>query len=240
MWYADRLVAEFPREGNLYAARAEIEHKRGKTAEAAANIAQAVNMGADPGLISRLTREAAVANREGIVQDWLCFGPLPLKEGQTGVQAVDEEQYPAEAKLKPRAGDVGPPGNTGLAWQEHHVSNGFVIDFNALFGGKVNEQSVAYAVCYLVVADDMPGLTMLVGSDDQAKVYLNEKQIIKCDLIRGVAPDEDAEKITLKKGTNVLVFKVVNGGGGWGGCIRFVERNGLPAKGIRVSLTPEE
>jgi len=36
----------------------------------------------------------------------------------------------------------------------------------------------------------------------------------------------------------VLVF-VENGFLDWGGCIRFLEQNGMPAKGIRVSLSQD-
>jgi hypothetical protein len=78
------------------------------------------------------------------------------------------------------------------------------------------------------------------GSDDQAKIYLNGKAMYKHPFTRPCTPDEDmVEHITLHKGTNVLVFKVVNVRAAWEGCIRLVERTGLPAKGIRVSLTPQ-
>ena len=75
---------------------------------------------------------------------------------------------------------------------------------------------------------------------DQCKIYLNGKAIHEHDVLRGVTPDEDTiDNVTLEAGrANVLVFKVVNGTGPWGGCIRFVDRTGLPAKGIRVSLMP--
>jgi hypothetical protein len=81
---------------------------------------------------------------------------------------------------------------------------------------------------------------MLVGSDDQCKIYLNGTAIYKYDGFRNLAPDEETiDNVTLQAGRNVLIFKVVNGTGPWEGCIRFVDRTGLPAKGIRVSLTPE-
>ena len=51
-----------------------------------------------------------------------------------------------------------------------------VIDFNALLGHETT-QSVAYAVCYLRSEAEQRGLQMLVGSDDEAKVYLNGKQV---------------------------------------------------------------
>ena len=45
--------------------------------------------------------------------------------------------------------------------------------------------------------------------------------------------------VRLRKGTNVLVLKVVNLILDWECCARFVDGEGNPAKGLRVSLTPE-
>ena len=36
---------------------------------------------------------------------------------------------------------------------------------------------MAYAVCYIRSEAEQRGLRMLVGSDDEAKVYLNGKQV---------------------------------------------------------------
>jgi hypothetical protein len=41
------------------------------------------------------------------------------------------------------------------------------------------------------------------------------------------------------KGMNVLVFKVVNEGQEWLGCAHFIDPEGNPVKGLRISLTPE-
>ena len=58
--------------------------------------------------------------------------------------------------------------------------------------------------------------------------------------VRPLALDQDAvERVSLRRGTNVLVFKVVNEQGAWQGCLRFVDLQGLPAQGLRVSATPE-
>ena len=45
--------------------------------------------------------------------------------------------------------------------------------------------------------------------------------------------------IALNAGLNVLVFKVVNGGGDWKGSIGFTDAQGNPVKGIKVTLDPE-
>jgi WD40 repeat protein len=50
---------------------------------------------------------------------------------------------------------------------------------------------------------------------------------------------ERAGPVTLRKGTNVLVFKTVNACGVWLGCARFVDEEGNPVPGLQVRLTPE-
>jgi hypothetical protein len=77
------------------------------------------------------------------------------------------------------------------------------------------------------------------GLDYQAKVYLNGQEVYKYTRPRGFIALDRVGPVTLPKGTNVLVFKVVNEGGNWEGCVRFVDPEGNPAEGLRVRLTPE-
>jgi hypothetical protein len=51
-------------------------------------------------------------------------------------------------------------------------------------------------------------------------------------------PVRTLEAATRHQGSNLLVFKMVNHTEHGSGCVRFVDRNGLPARGIRVGLTP--
>ena len=115
----------------------------------------------------------------------------------------------------------------------------YVIDFNAILGRETT-QSVAYAVCYIRSEAEQRGLRMLVGSDDEAKVYLNGKQVHKYPFPRSFVADQDTvPDIALNAGLNVLVFKVVNETGDWKGSIRFTDAQGNPVKGIKVTLDPE-
>jgi len=99
---------------------------------------------------------------------------------------------------------------------------------------------VAYAVCYLQSEAEQRGLQMLVGSDDEAKVYLNGKQVHRSALVRPWDADQDTvPDLTLNAGLNVLVFKVVNETRDWKGSIRFTDAQGNPVKGIRVTLDPD-
>ena len=99
---------------------------------------------------------------------------------------------------------------------------------------------MAYAVCYLRSEAEQRGLQMLVGSDDEAKVYLNGKQVYRSPVPRGFVADQDTvPDLALNAGLNVLVFKVVNEASDWKGSIRFTDAQGNPVKGIKVTLDPE-
>jgi predicted glycosyltransferase len=100
---------------------------------------------------------------------------------------------------------------------------------------------VAYAVCYLLSESTKTNLLLRVGSDDEAKVFLNGKEIYRWEKDRGYVPDQDVVRnVELKAGTNILVFKVVNETADWRGSLRLSDTEGRPVKGLQVTLTPPE
>jgi hypothetical protein len=182
-------------------------------------------------------QRSARARDEGAIKQWLILAPIALASGQSGADAVDTEQIDGEGQLRPKAGEATVMARGELKWQEV-AQEDYVIDFNEILG-EVTPQSVAYAVCYIRSEAEQRGLRMLVGSDDQAKVYLNGKQIHKYPLVRNFVADQDTViGVVLNAGMNVLVFKVVNESIEWLGSIRFTDAQGNPVTGIKVTLTP--
>ncbi|HEV2945785.1 MAG TPA: hypothetical protein VGX70_00320 [Gemmataceae bacterium] len=174
---------------------------------------------------------------EGFIRNWLVLAPLPFGGAQDGAEALGKQQVPDEAKLQPKEGDKVKVGDTELAWKAHKADS-HLLDFNALLG-KETEDSVAYAVCYLVTDKEMKDLTMKTGSDDQCKVYINGKEVFKNEEARPTEKDQDSTgNLTLKQGVNVIVFKVVNEKVDWSGCLRFTDKDGKPVTDLKVSLKP--
>src|SRR5262249_14728573 len=118
------------------------------------------------------------------------------------------EQLVSEAKLKPKAGDQARVGDQVLVWKEHACKD-HLLDFNELLG-NTTEDSVAYAVTFVVAPAELKGVKMKTGSDDQAKVYLNGQAVFRFAEPRAAEKDQDTTEVTLRKGVNVLVVKVVN------------------------------
>jgi hypothetical protein len=176
-----------------------------------------------------------VAGAPGFIQDWLVLAPFALKPGQRGVEALELEQLGAEAGLQPRAGERVLVGDQEMFWKEYHAEEP-VLDFTPVVG-KLHKPCVAYAVGYMISEVERQGILLQLGSSDLAKVYLNGQEVYKA-IVPSLAALEPAGPVRLRKGTNVLVLKVVNEGGPWHGCARFTDREGRPIEGLRVSVMP--
>jgi len=174
---------------------------------------------------------------EGAITDWLVLAPISFLSGQTGPEALEAEQVAGERQLRPKGGRTVKAGGRELPWREVHL-NDSILDFNEVLGQQT-EESVAYAVCYLDSETKQEGLRLWVGSDDEAKVYLNGQEKYICHDRRPLIAGQDkVEDVALSAGLNVLVFKVVNENLNWAGSIRLTDRQGNPVKGIKVTLTP--
>ncbi len=162
-----------------------------------------------PAIFARGDESKDGIDAEGYLCKWIVLAPIPLKDGQGGGEALGEAQVKNEGALKPKVGDKIDVAEKPLSWKECQAKDQ-VLDFNGLLGHET-ENSVGYAVAYLIADADMDDITLKVGSDDQAKVYLNGKQIHTSDEPRPFEKDEDSiPGLSLKKGLNVLVVKVVN------------------------------
>lgn len=170
-------------------------------------------------------------DQEGFLQRWLLVLPIPLADGESGLEAVDKQQIKDEAKLQPKAGDKIKVGSKEFTWKAEN-SVDFLVDFNAILGDQT-ENSVAYAFTLVVAPEELVNIKMKVGSDDEAKIYLNGKEVYKCTDQRPTDKDQDTVNVTLKKGVNVLVAKVVNDSGDWSFCVRFTDKNDKPLTNLK-------
>jgi hypothetical protein len=175
---------------------------------------------------------------EGYVCTWLVLAPVPLKAAQDGADALAQEQIKGEANLRPKAGDKIEAAGKDLVWKECHAKDQ-ILDFNEVLGQQT-ENSVGYAVATIVADTDLGDLTLKLGSDDQVKVYLNGQLIHSNDEGRALEKDEDSVPgLSLRKGRNVLVVKVVNEEEDWAVSARFVDKDGKAVTGLKATTNSE-
>jgi WD40 repeat protein/serine/threonine protein kinase len=170
----------------------------------------------------------------GAIKQWLVLVPLP-EEAHSSEEALQREQIPQEADLHPRAGQRITVGQSKRVWRAIQLEN-HILNFTDLLG-EPTSGSVAYAVSYVQSKSEQSGLLLKVGSDNGSKVYLNGRQLFQTEISAFVPDQHVTTGVQLQAGVNVLVFKVVSGGR-WLGSVRFMDAEGQPVKGLKVTLTP--
>ncbi|MBI3852429.1 MAG: hypothetical protein HY298_19405 [Verrucomicrobia bacterium] len=187
---------------------------------------------------SNLRAEDFAPDKEGFIRDWLMLAPIQLASDAEGGAAIEKNQIPDEGQVKPKAGDKVTVSGKELTWKKVKASD-YTLDLNAILKEQT-EKTVGYAVCYVRTEEERKDLQLKMGSNDQGKVYLNGKLLLKTSEPRPLQQDEDvARNLTLNKGVNVVVFKIFNeGGSDWQGCLRFTDAKGKAVTDIVIRLEP--
>ena len=170
---------------------------------------------------------------EGFIRNWLILAPISFED--SGAAAIDHPFLDNEPAIKPKARDSVVIVNAPLTWQPHQASDYF-IDFLKAFP-QPGEQVAAYAVAY-VIADAEMKVTLALGTNDQGKAWLNGKEVFKFAETRVLEKDASRVDVTLAKGQNVLVLKVVNEINNWQASVRFL-KDGQPVMGLRIATAPQ-
>lgn len=132
-----------------------------------------------------------------------------------------------EAKAEPKAGAMA----GGLVWRPV-TSASRTLDIIPVLGAKGN------SVCYLALWARSPTeqrAQVRVGSDDGCRVWHNGTVVISAPGPRALLPDKDIADVTLKRGRNLFLLKVTNGGGGWCATFRLCAPDGGPLAGVAYS-----
>lgn len=178
----------------------------------------------------------AKPDEEGFIRDWLMLAPFAIGEG-TAADELDKKQIADEGAIKPKAGDKQKVGDKEQTWTAVKAKE-YYVDLNEALKTD-NADVVGYLVAYVVADKEMTDLTLWMGSNDQGKVYLNGKEVVKFDATRTIDKDTDkAEKVTLNKGVNTIVFKVLNEQNNWQACLRFKDKDEKPVTGFTVKTAP--
>ena len=183
-----------------------------------------------PGAPQTVTPDA-----EGFIRNWLVLAPIAI-EGESGATEIDKDFLKGEATITPKADDKVTVGGKVLTWKAHQTAD-FFIDFLQSFGKERGEYVAGYAVAY-VIADEEMKVTLALSTNDQGKAWLNGKQVFKFAETRTLEKDTDSVEVTLAKGQNVLVLKVINEVNNWQGCARFL-KDGAPVKNLRLAPGPQ-
>ena len=166
------------------------------------------------------------------------------KNGQK-VQAVfKQEQAPAGfgrgfgmGQQQPAQPEVKTVKQT-LTWHALDSENMNVKLFR--FAEKYGEEIYGvlfWAVTIIDCDEDIENVRLAVGSNSASMWWLNgEETLLLSGDRRMVKDDAMSQRVTLKKGRNILRGAVINGPGMSDFCVRFLDENGNPVKNYKINL----
>ena len=139
--------------------------------------------------------------------------------------------YPPETEAVPARSYKG-KGGASVGWRTVRADAAGYVRLDDRI--EPNEQAIVYAAAY-VFSPDERAATMLLGSDDGVRVWINGGLVHTNPSYRAAEPDLDRVSVRLKKGWNKVLLKILQGAGGWGYYVRFAD----PEGDLRYALRPE-
>jgi hypothetical protein len=162
---------------------------------------------------------------EGFVCNWMVIGPFEFGTGLDDVAPPEKEinfdkNYPG----------IGSP----VGWEKVGTSENGYLNFISVFNKRSKEtnqdlRGMAYAYAELE-SPDARKITLTLGSNDGAKVWVNNAVVYNVDVGRTAVADQTFLEVPLKKGINKILVKVENLGASWGLYLRVMN----PDKKIKI------
>ena len=180
--------------------------------------------------------DALRPDSEGYIRHWVMLAPVALRDGETCAEALLKDQLKDEAALRPKAGEKVRIGGKDLVWRNITASTNY-FDFNEVLK-SMNDHAAGYMVTYIECEKETPDVILAVASNDQGRIYFNGVDIYAFTEARPLMLDADKGRVTLKKGINVMVFKITNEQNSWQGAMRLLDKSGAPLKDIKIKVSP--
>jgi hypothetical protein len=220
----DSRIAANPEAAQDLRLRAEVFAGLGKWDRAAADFQRACSSNPD---------KAAPWFQTG----WWVVGPYPddLKAAYTPETDPDPFRPVAPATPDPSAGPSAPGEGTDRPWRATDADAQEFLDLGALFDHA--EHISAYALMR-VFSSEKRETTILLGSDDGVRLWLNGKLVHENPAQRAAGHDQDAVPVTLEAGWNTLLAKVVNVTGDHALYLRLSDKPGDRARAQAARPAP--
>jgi len=181
---------------------------------------------------------------DGFIRRWLILEPVekpnPTNTVFTGEYVRKElspATYPGDFKAVPRNGQVIQAA-VPLRWHALDSRLWDVKLFNfAQALGKPKYGVVFWVTTVVNSPREMRGVRMAVGSNSASRWWLNGKEAADLyDDRRMVMDDVLSDRLTLKKGRNVIQGAIINGPGLSDFCLRLVDEEGRPIRDITIDV----
>jgi hypothetical protein len=191
------------------------------------------------------TKLPKATDPDGFLQRWLLLGPINKPNRSNTVftgtyirNAFKTEYFPDQFTVVPHDGDKVTVDGKEMAWHALDSNNFNVKLFRFAYGLNQPTYGVLFwAVTVVNSPREMKNVRLAAGSNGASMWWVNGEDA--ADLFgdkRMVMDDVLSKPLTLKKGRNIVRGALMNGPGLSDFCVRFLDENGQPVKGLTLSV----
>jgi hypothetical protein len=178
---------------------------------------------------------------DGFIRRWLILEPIPVDGRLTdsAVQAVvQREHFSGQLTTLPRDGDTVNVGEQTLTWHAVDTLNYNVNLFHfARSFGQPTSNVLFWVVTVIDVPEEMRDVRLAIGSNSGSVWWVNGEEVIAIYNDRQTVIDDGvSNRLTLRRGRNVIRAAVVNGGGATDFCARLLDAGNQPVTEFRLTL----
>ncbi len=190
------------------------------------------------------TAAPTTPDSEGFIRRWTILEPIAKNFSSNSMltdnflsEVMAEEYFKDQYTVIPVDGSKVKIGKSTLLWHALDSKKFFVNLLRFAEGfGKEYFQQMYWAVTIIDCEEDIENVRLAGGVNSGAVWYLNGDEVLRLTNDRDLIVDDCmSQRITLKKGRNILRGAVLNGQGMATFCLRFVDEKGRPVTGYTIS-----
>lgn len=191
-------------------------------------------------------KQPAKPDEDGFIRRWLVLEPVNKPNPTNTVftnsyvrDALSPANYPGNFKALPREGQVVASGSYRLRWHALDSKLWDVKLFNfAQALGKPKYGVVFWVTTVVNSPREMRDVRLAAGSNSASVWWLNGAEVaVLADDRRMVMDDVLSDRLTLRKGRNVIRGAIINGPGLSDFGLRFVDAGGNAIRDLSINVT---
>jgi hypothetical protein len=184
------------------------------------------------------------ADAKGFIQRWLVLEPVKKDIARNNIltdsflrTTFSANNFSNDYTAVPKNGEMVKVGNQELKW---YALDTKTFNFNLYhFTYAINKPTYGILVWLVTVIDcpeEMKNVRMSAGCNSGSMWWLNGKEVLTLSGDRDMIADNvTSQRLTLKKGKNIIRGAVINGPGMANFCVRFLDEKGQPIKNLTIS-----
>lgn len=192
-----------------------------------------------------VTAGAKSPDADGFLQRWLLLEPIKnsLRSNAGFTESfirdsINTPYFPNQFSVVPRDGDTVTVEGEVLKWHALDATHYNIKLFRFARGLDKPVYGITFwAVTVVDSPREIRNVRMAVGSNSASMWWVNgDEAVCLFGDRRMVMDDCVSERLTLKKGANIIRGAVINGPGMSDFCVRFIDESGNPVKDIVLNL----